>query len=138
MPPPGAIENHRMKSINSNLFGRPCVAVSQQRARQAALGEMCKSQSTCLARCWRFQGPSARKKYFMKNTPQKSNLDKWITHPGADEYFGRRFAFKFAVLATIASGHGTLAEVARQYGSSRQAAWKHAKSARLIFGIVTA
>jgi len=52
-----------------------------------------------------------------------------------DEFLGRRVCFKLAVLATVISGHATLASVARRYSVTPQAAQKHATTARRIFGI---
>ena len=66
---------------------------------------------------------------------QSTNLEAWLTHPGADEYFGRRTAFKIAVLAHLLSGQGTLADVGRRFGAGRSAACHHATKARKLFGI---
>jgi hypothetical protein len=68
---------------------------------------------------------------------KKSNLERWLADPRADEYFGRSFALRFAVLAQVVSGTGTLADVGRRHGASKQAASKHAAKARRIFGLET-
>ena len=67
----------------------------------------------------------------MKN----ENLIKWLTDQRADEYFGASFALRFAVLAAVVSGNGTIAAVGRRHGVSKQAAHRHAAKARRIFGI---
>lgn len=63
----------------------------------------------------------------------QSHLLKLLTDPRFDEYLGRRACFKLAVLAHQISGEGTLAGVARKYGVTRQAAFKHATDAKRIF-----
>jgi hypothetical protein len=64
-----------------------------------------------------------------------NNLESWLSDPRMDEFLGRRVCFKLAVLATVISGHATLASVARRYSVTPQAAQKHATTARRIFGI---
>jgi hypothetical protein len=73
----------------------------------------------------------------MKKTTSnlESNLEKWMASPAFDEFVGRRVRFKLAVLAAVISGDESLASVARRYGTTRQAASKHAANARRIFGI---
>lgn len=66
----------------------------------------------------------------MKN----DNLESWLKDQRMDAFLGRRACFKLAVLAAVISGNETLASVARRYGTSRQAAGKHAAAARRIFG----
>ena len=63
-----------------------------------------------------------------------NHILEWLTDPRTDAYLGRRACFKLAVLAAVISGEETLASVARRYGTSRQAAGKHARNARRIFG----
>lgn len=66
---------------------------------------------------------------------KQTHLTEWLTDKRADHYFGKSFAFRFAVLAQVVSGIGTLTEVARQHGVSKQSASKHAIKAREIFGL---
>jgi len=72
-----------------------------------------------------------------QKTPPKTvpanNLDAWLLDQRMDKFLGRRACFKLAVLAAVFSGQETLADVARRYGTSRQAAAKHAAAARRIF-----
>lgn len=65
---------------------------------------------------------------------KKNNLESWLKDKRMDAYLGRRACFKLTVLAAVISGDETLASVARRYGTSRQAAGKHAANARRIFG----
>ncbi len=67
------------------------------------------------------------------DTVPTDHLAEWMAGERLDAYLGRRACFKLAVLAAVFSGQETLASVARRYGTSRQAAGKHAASARRIF-----
>jgi predicted transcriptional regulator len=65
----------------------------------------------------------------MKN----ENLIQWLTAEKSAVYFGKSFAIRADVLAQILTGTGTLADIARHHGVSRQAVQKHAKQARRIY-----
>ena len=71
----------------------------------------------------------------MKSKKTESNLLKWITDSRADEYFGRSFVLRFAVLAQVVFGNQTLDDVARRHGCTKQAASRHAIKARRVFGL---
>jgi len=65
----------------------------------------------------------------MKN----DNLIAWLTSPSAAAYFGRAFAIRADVLAHLITGDGSLAEIGRKHGVSRQAVHRHAVKARAIY-----
>jgi transposase-like protein len=65
----------------------------------------------------------------MKN----ENLIQWLTDEKSTAFFGKSFAIRADVLAQILTGSGTLADIARRHGVSRQATQKHAKRARQIY-----
>ena len=65
----------------------------------------------------------------MKN----DNLAKWLTDSKSAVYFGRSFTLRAAVLAYLITGDGTLAEIGRKHGVSRQAVHRHAVKARAIY-----
>jgi hypothetical protein len=72
-----------------------------------------------------------------KNTRKRSNLsrlERFLADSRSDKYFGKSFCFKCAILAQVLSGVGTLTEIAREHRVSKQAASRHAASARAIFG----
>ena len=64
---------------------------------------------------------------------QNSNLVNWLTDAKSSAYFGRSFQVKADVLAQIIGGVGTLADIGRKHGISKQAVWKHARKARAIY-----
>lgn len=66
---------------------------------------------------------------FMKN----DNLIQWLTDEKSAAFFGRAFAIKADVLAHLLTGNGTLADIGRRRGISRQAVHKHAVKARKIY-----
>ncbi len=65
----------------------------------------------------------------MKN----DNLIQWLSDPKSAEYFGRSFAIRADVLAHLITGAGSLAEIGRTHGVSRQAVQKHAAKSRAIY-----
>lgn len=65
----------------------------------------------------------------------KTNLEKWFSDPRSDEFFGHGFVLKMAVLEHLISGRRNLAQVARRHGVCKQAAYRHARQARRIFGM---
>jgi hypothetical protein len=65
----------------------------------------------------------------MKN----SNLIEWLSDKKSVAYFGKSFAIRADVLAHLITGDGSLAEIGRQHGVSRQAVQKHAVKARTIY-----
>lgn len=65
----------------------------------------------------------------MKN----QNLIKWLTGDKAADYFGKSFSIRADVLAQMLTGSGSLADIARRHGVSRQAVQKHAKQAHRIY-----
>jgi hypothetical protein len=65
----------------------------------------------------------------MKN----DNLIQWLNDSRGEIYFGRAFTIKADVLAHLLTGEGTLADIGRRRGISRQAVHKHAVKARKIY-----
>jgi hypothetical protein len=63
----------------------------------------------------------------------ENNLAEWLTDSKAAAYFGRTFAVRADVLAHFITGTGTLADIGRKHGVSRQAVQKHAKKAQRIY-----
>jgi hypothetical protein len=61
-------------------------------------------------------------------------VEKLRRDPRVDEFFGKCFVLKLAVLQRQTSGVGTIAEIARRYGVTRQAVNLHAIEARRLFG----
>lgn len=68
---------------------------------------------------------------------EPNNITAWLTSPKAARYFGRGFLIRADVLAHLISGRGTLADIAKVHGVSRQAVHKHARKARVIFDLTT-
>jgi hypothetical protein len=64
---------------------------------------------------------------------QKNHLAEWMLSPAMDQYLGRRACYKLAILSALLNGEN-LSAVARRFGTSKQAAGKHAAAARRIFG----
>jgi hypothetical protein len=64
---------------------------------------------------------------------KNDNLLAWLTDPRTAEYFGTTFTVKADVLAHLLTGDGTLADIGRRRGISRQAVHKHAVKARKIY-----
>ena len=62
-----------------------------------------------------------------------ANLARWITDERAEKFFGRPFKIKAAILVHMITGEGSLADIARQNGISRQAVHEHARHAREIY-----
>jgi AraC-like DNA-binding protein len=74
----------------------------------------------------------------MRNPKSKNNnLTAWLSDPRGEKYFGRTFAVRAAVLAHLLTGTGTLADVAREHGVSRQAVHRHFRRALAIYGAST-
>jgi hypothetical protein len=69
----------------------------------------------------------------MRTNPN-ANLTAWLSDPRGQQYFGRTFTVRAAVLAHILTGTGTLADVAREHKISRQAAHKHYRRAIALYG----
>ena len=69
----------------------------------------------------------------MKKKPD--NLAAWLTDPRTAKFFGRSFLVRADVLAHLLTGRGTLSDIGRVHGLSRQAVHKHARQARQIFSI---
>jgi len=63
-----------------------------------------------------------------------NHLISWLSDNRAKAYFGKSFALKADVLALALTGKGTLAEIARRRGVSRQAAHRQAVLARQVYG----
>jgi hypothetical protein len=61
------------------------------------------------------------------------NLAHWLTDARMAEFMGRGFQLKFDVLEHLQTGKGTLAEIARKHGVSKQAAQQQAARAVRIF-----
>ena len=73
-----------------------------------------------------------------KRNPRRetsNHLAEWLDHPGAEVVFGASFRLKLAVMQCVVSRQGTLAEIARRHGITRQAASKHAMMIRAAYGI---
>jgi len=62
-----------------------------------------------------------------------ANLARWITDERAEQFFGRPFKIKAAILVHMITGDGSLSEIAREHGISRQAVHEHARHAREIY-----
>jgi len=62
-----------------------------------------------------------------------NHLLDWLTDDRAAAYFGKSFSIRADVLALTITGTGTLADIARKHGVSRQAVQKHAAKARRIY-----
>lgn len=67
----------------------------------------------------------------MKN--QANHLIQWLTDEKSAAFFGRAFTIKADVLAHLLTGDGTLADIGRRRGISRQAVHRHAVKARKIY-----
>lgn len=65
---------------------------------------------------------------------RNTNLTAWLSDPRGQDYFGRTFAVRAAVLAHLLTGEGTLADVAREHGVSRQAVHRHYRRAVKVYG----
>ena len=64
---------------------------------------------------------------------RESNLLCFLSDPRSEEFFGRPFQIKSAVLAHLLTGDGSLAELARKLGTSRQLVHWHASRAMKIY-----
>ena len=65
---------------------------------------------------------------------KKNYLISWLGDDRATAYFGKSFALRADVLALVLTGQGTLADIARRRGVSRQAAHRQAVRARQVYG----
>ena len=134
MPPPGIVKNHRMKSFSANLTGSPrgWVAATRQARRAARDAQSAINLPASVAGA--SKGHRRMNSIYEKKPPKKSNLEKWLSDPRADDYFGKSFSFKLSILAQVRTGDGTLAAIAREHHVCKQAATRHAAKARSIFG----
>lgn len=66
--------------------------------------------------------------------PKNENLSAWLSDRRGAEYFGRAFQIRAAVLARLLSNEGSLADIAREHGVSRQAIHRHYKLAVKTYG----
>jgi len=68
---------------------------------------------------------------FMK----KDNLIRWLADEKSAAYFGKSFSIRADVLAHLIAGTGgSLADIARRHGVSRQSAHRHFRQALAIYG----
>jgi len=65
---------------------------------------------------------------------KKDHLVNWLSDDRATLYFGGSFGLRADVLAHVLTGQGTLADIARRRGVTRQAAHRHAVRAREVYG----
>jgi hypothetical protein len=66
-------------------------------------------------------------------TGSGDNFAAWLSAPASEKFFGRGFVIKLAVLVHLMTGNGSLAEIAKKNGVSRQAVHEHAVKAREIY-----
>ena len=69
----------------------------------------------------------------VNSAAKNDNLIAWLNDPRTAAFFGRAFTIKADVLAHLLTGDGTLADIGRRRGISRQAVHKQAVKARQIF-----
>ncbi len=69
----------------------------------------------------------------VNSAAKNDNLIQWLTDEKSAAFFGRAFAVKADVLAHLLTGEGTLADIGRRRGISRQAVHNHAVKARKIY-----
>jgi transcriptional regulator of acetoin/glycerol metabolism len=65
---------------------------------------------------------------------RNNHLAEWLADKRGEAYFGRTFAVRASVLAHLLTGEGSLADVAREHGVSRQAIHKHYRRAVKVYG----
>jgi len=61
------------------------------------------------------------------------NLAAWLSDPRGQKFFGRQFRIKAAILVYLTTEQGSLAEIARAFGVTRQCVQRHAAAARKIY-----
>ena len=61
------------------------------------------------------------------------NLTHWLIDRRSTGFFGRTFAIRADVLALLLTGTGSLNEIARTHGITRQAVERHLKKAKAIY-----
>lgn len=64
---------------------------------------------------------------------QDKHLITWLSDERGEKFFGRAFKIKASILAHLITGEGSLSEIARQHGISRQAVHEHAQRGRKIY-----
>jgi hypothetical protein len=69
----------------------------------------------------------------MKTKNPNKNLIRWLSDDRARAYFGRVFSVRADVLAHLLSHSGTLADIGRTHGISRQAVFRHHQRAHRIY-----
>jgi AcrR family transcriptional regulator len=64
-----------------------------------------------------------------------SNLIEWLSDSRSADYFTKSFEIRAAVLVFLLIGQGgSLAEIGRRYGVSRQSIHRHFKKAQEVYG----